>query len=413
MLCALLCGPSPAFADEQLLAVGRVKELGPGARGHGRILRQALGAELSQSGAFTLVAGTEEKAEVNRTIKRNFRATVDERYWVELGKEKGATHLLLGEVQESRNVCSAFAELIHLESRRTVVSRPEPYDCTQSDLRAVAGDLAEQLSGRRASPKVERRHRLREAPPLQIVMEGRTAKVGGETYTFHEGQVQPTPPAGAHPTPPSPALPPSAPPSNPRPDLPEPVPLPNPPAFSEPSLNEARLWSSWTVEELADRLRPSVSITLVSLGLAPLLGVLLLGILGRLSPNTAGRLLRMGLHLSLIALSAELAAIAHLGGPNVVGVLESLGWIEATAPFGGVLLWSVGGALVGLSAQVWIGRALLQFLSWTLALWAALAVALPLAWPWTWAAGLGGAICLGLRIIAAWPKRRAAPAQTR
>lgn len=232
--------PGSSLAAPDYLALGHFDERGRGVRGHGHVLRNALGYELSHSGAFELVAdGAAKKAAVKRIHATN-KHSVDEQHWVKIGKAVGATHLLLGEVRRDRNTCSAFAQLVHLETRSTKVTRPAYYDCTNYDLVELAGDLSAQLSGRRASAANPRRHRRPPQPPVQITMRGREADVDGVGYTFYaleppaagtdggpEPPPEPEPAPGARPA----AEPPSAPSTSEPPALrPRPRALPRPAA---------------------------------------------------------------------------------------------------------------------------------------------------------------------------------------
>ena len=186
-LLILLQASAPALAAERYLTIGRFTEHGRGIAGHGRLLARSVAAELARSGAFHLLAGEEVAKEIAEGIRATHRPAVDERHAVEVGKAAGASDLLLGEVHRAGNTCSAFVQLVHLESRETRVTRPEHYDCTARDLGALAGDLAEQLTGRRASPRTSRQQRLERERPVQIRVYGREAEIDGERYTLYEG----------------------------------------------------------------------------------------------------------------------------------------------------------------------------------------------------------------------------------
>ncbi len=95
----------------------------------------------------------------------------------ELSRRAGFT--LVAEVRQDRNICSAFVQLVHLETRKTRVTRPEYYDCTRHDLVELAGDLSEELTGKRAPAPAKRKHRRATQPPLKIVVHGRKAEVDG------------------------------------------------------------------------------------------------------------------------------------------------------------------------------------------------------------------------------------------
>ncbi|MCB9647404.1 MAG: hypothetical protein H6730_12515 [Deltaproteobacteria bacterium] len=418
----LLCAganPTPPLGN---LAVGTMEEHGRGVRGHGQVLSRALSFELSRSGAFTLVADARAKARANAQIRDTNRQNVDEAQWVEIGRAAGATHLLLGEVRQEANTCSAFAQLVHLETRQTQVSRPEYYDCTRYDLVALAGDLAEQLSGRRATPRQDRAHRRPPTAPVQVVMHGREAIIDGKRYVFYDGAPAQDAgvsadagPASTAPTPPDPPV--REPPADPSPGPEHPQPPPPPRA---PSLDPAR-WPGLTPSQGPEG---APTFNLYALGHAlvgasalasslvlalPLFFILGGAVLLRTRPAWAPPWLRLGFNLAVLALSVDAAVLLFYRYALERPPTADADLVLLAAPFIGVALWLAGGRLIGVLGEL----RLLRHVLWLLVLTCAFMVVLLLGSQLDIHVGLIGAgfvvFWLGLRVTAQVKRRRQAP----
>lgn len=395
--------PATAHAASPGLAVGPFTEKGRGVSGHGEALSQALRYELSASGAFTLVADERAKRAALERIKKTNRHSTDERQWVRIGHAIGASHLLLGGVRRDRNRCVAFAQLVHLETRGTKVSRPEPYDCTQYDLVEVAGVLSAQLSGRRHSPPRDRAHHVPRAP-VRITMEGDEAMVDGQRYTFHRAAPVPAPPAAAEP-----ASPPGTPsdraaPGTTSPAPPDPGPRANPSPAVDPLPAPPPAEEAYTVAALAqDVLRWSPTVTAAVLAV-PLGFVLLFGLLLRWRRAPALTGLRFGLSLSVLALAAEAATYLVLEASDGPGLAARVDPLLLGAPGAAVALWLVAGFMLKVLSELRLFRQLKWLLILTVAFTAAILVADQLALPAAYVGGAGLLGWLGLRLTLA--KRR-------
>lgn len=364
-------GPRAAQAGDGFLAVGRFDEHGKAVAGHGRVLARALRAELSQSGAFDLVADDRAKRAALDRIKKDLARITDDAHWIEVGNAVGATHLLLGEVQEDRNTCLAFAQLIHLESQKTKVTRPEYYDCTRSDLVQVAGDLSMQLVGRRASKPTNRSHLVARQRPVRIAMRDKTAVVDDKRYTFFEGEIVPddrrptetAPPASPPPVPPTtPPVPPTAPPPQDHQSY-----APAPEAWRPPF--DLKRWpgldvpeDGYTIHHLARLVSAKREMFASALLVLPLVLVLIGGIVTRVEERIGHAVLRYGFFISVLAVSLELATVAFYQWILGRSILLDADPILLAAPPVSVALWWIGVRLV--RAKDAIG--LLRQIPWTI-----------------------------------------------
>lgn len=411
--------PLLAQPRDDVLAVGSFDEHGAAVQGHGRVLARALGFELSRSGAFTLVADDRAKRAALDRIKRDLTRIHDDAHWVEVGNAVGATQLLLGEVQEDRNTCLAFAQLIDLETQKTRVTRPEYYDCTRSDLVQVAGDLSMQLAGKRASTPAPRKHLLAHQRTVNIQMRDKTAVVGDKRYTFVEGEIVPDDGRRPPPEPPSAETPPAEAPVEPRPEPPvthtspsPPIPAPWAPPFDLtrwPGLDAPR-HDGYTLHHLARLVSAKRELFASALLVLPLVLVLLGGVITRVNPSAGHVILRYGFFVSVLALSLELAVVAFYQWILGRSVLLDADPILLAAPPASVALWWIGVRLVrakdaiGLLRQIpWMIVSAAFFLGLLLV---ASQAPLPLY-------VLGGAalVFFGMmRVLAALRKRRAADA---
>lgn len=381
-----------ASAQEGNLAVGSVKERGPGVRGHGQVLRQAIGYELSRSGAFTLVADDEAKKQAIRRIHQTNRQGIDEAQWVELGQAVGATHLLMGEVQQQKNTCSAFVQLVHLQTRKTRVTRPEYYDCTRYDLVELAGDLSEQLTGKRATAKQSRQHRRPPERPVSIVMDQDHAKVDGVDYKLPARRDAGSPRTQP---PPDEALP-----HKTQPYLPQPSSTPSPRPSADrrprPTATQAPLpASSFDLERwpalqpyyddggqpvfnlyaLACLLQTKAMLTAGLVLAWPLFFVFVGAFLVR-SRERAGTLwLRFGFSISVLAAAVTLACwlLFHYGFDRPLS--EEVTLLLVAAPGAGLTLWLIIGRMVGVLARL----RLLHQIGWFILLSAGVAALLLIA----------------------------------
>jgi TolB-like protein len=426
----LLClGANPTPPPLGNLAVGAVEEHGRGVRGHGQVLSRALAFELSRSGAFTLVADARTKSKAADQIRATNRLSVDESQWVQIGQAAGATHLLLGEVRQEANTCSAFAQLVHLESRSTQVSRPEYYDCTRYDLVALAGDLAEQLSGRRATARQTRAHRRPpEAPPIRIVMRDREAIIDGHRYVFYDGaptrdagvgpEPAPTPPAADAPTADAPAADAGVSPA-PAPAPPEPPRAPTGPRLDPqrwPGLTPAQapdgaaVFNLYALGQALSARAPLVSSGLLAL---PLFFVFVGALLLRARPTWAPTWLRAGFNLAVLALAVELAVLLFYRYALQRPVTADADGVLLAAPILGVVLWLAGARLLGVVGEL----RLLRHVLWLVLLACGFAVVLLLGSQLQVHVGYFGAafvvFWLGLRLAASVRRRRLTPAQDR
>ena len=381
-----------ASAQEGNLAIGTVKERGPGVRGHGQVLRQAIGYELSRSGAFTLVADDEAKKQAIQRIHQTNRQGIDEAQWVELGQAVGATHLLMGEVQQQKNTCSAFVQLVHLQTRKTRVTRPEYYDCTRYDLVELAGDLSEQLTGKRATAKQSRQHRRPPERPVNIVMDQDHAKVDGVDYKLPARRD-----AGL------PAVPPSTSkatrhttqPSLPRTDA-EPAPrrsaertpraTPKKPALPASNLDLER-WPAlqpyyddsgepvFNLYALACLLKTKAMLTAGLVLAWPLFFVFVGAFLVRSKERAGTMWLRFGFSMSVLAAAVTLACWLlfryGLGRP----LSEDVTLVLVSAPGAGLALWLIIGRMVGVLTRL----RLLHQIGWFILLTAGMAALLLIA----------------------------------
>lgn len=359
---------SEAVAAPQFLAVGRFEEHGRGVKGHGRVLKRALRAELSQSGAFELVADDAQKRQALRRIRRDMSKLTEERQWVEVGKAVGATHLILGEVQEDRNTCLAFAQLIHLESQKTKVTLPQYYDCTRSDLVQIAGDLSMQLAGKRASTPKPRKHLVAKSKAVKIEMRDRTAVIDGKRYTFYEGEIVPESKRPKTATPPPPYEPPPVappPPYEPPPHDDDTTVSSYPPATVAPSIDLSR-WpgllapdNGYTlhnlVHDVSDKRELIESVLLV----VPLALLLIGAIVTRLNQTAGHFVLRTGFAISVLAASAELAALAFYRWVLDRDVMLDADPLLLGAPAAGLVIWLVGGWIFRVLKALRIARHIL------------------------------------------------------
>ncbi len=349
---------APAHASEHYLAVGSIDEHGAAVRGHGRVLGRALRFELSGTGAFTLVADDRARRAALARVKKDLSTITDDAHWIEVGNAVGATHLLLGEVQEDQNTCLAFAQLIDLESQKTKVTRPEYYDCTRSDLVQVAGELSVQLVGKRASAPTPRKHLVARQRTVEIKMRDKTAIVGDKRYTFVEGEIvpgdrpPPTAPPASEPPPPAAEPPPPpvsyAPPVS-RPPVTTPV---TPPIAWTPPFDLSR-WPGldvpehgYTLHHLARLVSAKRELFASALLVLPLVLVLVGGVLTRLRPEAGHVVLRYGFFVSILAVSLELAVVAFYQWILGRSVLLDADPILLAAPPASVALWWIGVRLV-------------------------------------------------------------------
>lgn len=390
--------------------MGQFEEHGAQVRGHGHVLRRALSAELGRSGAFNLVADDAAKRQALRRIKADLSRVTSERQWVEVGRAVGATHLLLGEVQEDRDTCFAFAQLVHLESQKAKVSLPESYDCTRAGLVEAAGALSMQLAGRRASTPRARPTRQK---TVKIVLHDNTAIVGDERYTFDEDPPEVPDASVAEP----------AEPAEPAPsrgaavadasdeDVTTPVEPPAPDAWRPPfdlerwpGLDEPT--DGYTIHNLARWIVARREIVTSALLLLPLGLVFVGGALTRARPSIGHRLLRYGFFVSVLALSLEVAIVLFYRWVLARSILEDVDPLLLAAPPVSVLLWLVGVRLVraadALSVLRQIPWALLAAAYFLVLLLIASQIRVPLAL-------LGGVTLVffvAMRVMAALRRRR-------
>lgn len=352
---AVTCAGSNALAEAQFLAVGRFHERGPQTRGDGTILAGALEYELTHAGKFQAVADPEARRSMKRIIAKTNKHKTDERYWIELGHEVGASHLLRGAVWEAPEACFARVKLITLKTGTADVTSTEPYDCTASDLKALAGELSFQLIGSRTSPPRKRPHPIRKRnAPLHIGVVGDKTYVDGKPVDVPPAKEAPpakgaAPDAGAAvPPPPAAAPPPAA--VTPEPE-PDPVLKPSPepvidadkwPGFAPPG---AEAWS-YSTYDLARTVHRRAPLAAGLILLVPVVFVFIGAIAVRIRRDAGVSVMQLGLSLSVLLLCLDLAVIGFysyaLGRP----ILEDVDLVLVAAPFLALLVWLIGGRMV-------------------------------------------------------------------
>ena len=143
-LCTLVLVTAPA---KPVLALGDIHERGKRVQGQADLIRDALAAPISQSGAFAVLASKEAQAEVDRIIVQTNRAATDDTQWVALGKKVGATHVLTGVLREVKRSCTVSMRIVNLTTRDQVQSNVRYYDCSEYKLTQLASRIAAELTG--------------------------------------------------------------------------------------------------------------------------------------------------------------------------------------------------------------------------------------------------------------------------
>lgn len=371
---------SSADAGPGNIAMGTIEERGRGVRGHAQVLKQALGYELSRGSGFTLVADKTAKRAVVKRIHKTNRHSIDESSWIQIGKAVGATHLLLGEVRQDRNSCSAFVQLVHLETRKTRVTRPEYYDCTRHDLVELAGDLSEELTGKRATAAAKRQHRRPRQPPIKITMRGHEAEVDGVPYTLYAAAPESDSAEKLHPD--AVPFPPIAPEYELR-QRTEPVTKPNRPAPAErthaqkappPVFTEAHeyldleRWPAlqphtaddgspvFNLYELGRFLSRQSALTASAIMAWPILFVFVGALLQRAKKSLAATWLRGGLNISILCATSAVAVYLLYRYGLQRAVTEDMDLFLLGAPAAALVMWAVGMRIFGLQSDLRIFR---------------------------------------------------------
>jgi hypothetical protein len=351
----------PARAEEQFLAVSEFSERGRNTKGDAAILAATLEWELTGSGAFEAVADRDSKTAARDVIAKTNKHRTDEKYWIELGQEVGASHLLRGEVWESPAACFARAKLITLKTSKTKVSSAEAYDCTEADLKAVAGDLSLQLAGKRASKATPRKPRIEKVEaPLDIVMDE------GETYVNGRPIVRPEAPDPAEP-PAAPALPPKEvqPPTSPAPPAPAGDPeidLEKWPGFAPRRGDGGPVYTTFELARDIHERQPLVAGIILVI---PVLFAFLGAIAVRIHHEVGALLMRIGLSISVMIVCLMLTAAGFWWYGLERLILDDLDLLLFASPFLAILAWLIGGRLVVTYAEMEIGRRILSVFLFT------------------------------------------------
>jgi hypothetical protein len=335
-LCAAIASSPIASADPARLTLGTVRESGPRVRGHGGVLKRALAFELSRSASYSIVADSFAIKEATKKILETNRPMTREDQWIEIGKAAGASHLLVGEVREATRGCTAFAQVIELQSLKSTPSRPETYDCTERDLAELASVIAAQLTGKAVT---------RPRPPLEIRVHGDQTEVDGDGYG--DRHIDPKPPQPEPKIePPKPEPPkvvserPEPPKEEPRPPAvvlePKPEPPP-PPVAPKPEIAIPPPAPPPVAERRAP---PGTSIVPLVLAL-PILSTLA-GFALRKKTSAAGSVLGVGIGLSAALLLMELVALSA----DREGAVRSQSWFELLAPPVGFIAAVLAAALI-------------------------------------------------------------------
>jgi TolB-like protein len=361
---AMLLGfvSSSANAGPGNIAMGTIEERGRGVRGHAQVLKQALGYELSRGSGFTLVADKTAKRAVVKRIHKTNRHSIDESSWIQIGKAVGATHLLLGEVRQDRNSCSAFVQLVHLETRKTRVTRPEYYDCTRHDLVELAGDLSEELTGKRATAAAKRQHRRPRQPPIKITMRGHEAEVDGVPYTLYAAAPDSDSAEKLHPD----AVP--FPPIAPEYELRHTQKAP-PPAFAEAhEYLDLERWPAlqphtaddgspvFNLYELGRFLSRQSALTASAIMGWPILFVFVGALLQRAKKSLATTWLRVGLNISILCATSAVAVYLLYRYGLQRAVTEDMDLFLLGAPAAALVMWAVGMRIFVLQSDLRIFR---------------------------------------------------------
>ncbi len=342
----LLATPTSHF-----LAVGSFKETGSLTRGDGLILAAALEWELTATGDFDAIADAESQRARKAVIAKTNRLRTDERYWIELGHEVGASHLLRGEVWESPRICYARAKLIELATGKAKVTSPEPYDCSEQDLRALAGDLAQQLIGKRASPKVARARPVEKSVPLAITLVGEEGTVNGRPIRTAR-KAEPTPVERPPPAPPPSPPPPPAiippPPVAPLPVVPPPTPT-RWPGFTTSD-------RSYSVYDLALDVQRRAPLFGGLILLIPVLAIFAGAIALPLKRDLAVRIVETGFGLSVLLACLTMTTILFYTYGIDRPILDDVDILAVGAPFAAVGVWLIGGRMLVTYAEMKLFR---------------------------------------------------------